>query len=74
MYVAFLKLQAANRLHFMREHAAMLNDYYVNSGWVVGIFSPCCVVVPGSTDALQTDRTRMGSFENFRACDATHIR
>lgn len=44
------------------------NSIYVNSGGNVEAFSPRCVVVLGNTNELQTDRTKMGSFENFRAC------
>ena len=44
------------------------NSIYVNSGGNVEAFSPRCVVVLGNTNELKTDRTKMGSFENFRAC------
>lgn len=44
------------------------NSIYVNSGGNIEAFSPRCVVVLGNTKELQTDRTKMGSFENFRAC------
>ena len=50
---------------------SLLNEFngiYVNSGGNVEAFSPRCVVVLGNTNELQTDRTKMGSFENFRAC------
>jgi hypothetical protein len=44
------------------------NSIYVNSGGNVEAFSPRCVVVLGNTNELKTDRTKMGSFESFRAC------
>lgn len=44
------------------------NSIYVNSGGNVEAFSPRCVVVLGNTNELQTDRKKMESFENFRAC------
>lgn len=50
---------------------SLLNEFnylYMNSGGGVEAFSPRCVVVIGDTSELQTDRMKMGSFENFRAC------
>jgi hypothetical protein len=44
------------------------SNFYMTSGGKIEAFSPQCVVVLGNTIELQSDRTKMESFENFRAC------
>lgn len=58
----------AQVLSYKQSLLGEFNALYMNTGGNIEAFSPRCVVVLGNTDELQSDRTKMGSFENFRAC------